>query len=236
MRYPRATFRGPIPNFTPQGMLAPIHGLVLHIEEGSEGSANNWFHNPGAQASAHFGNPKVGPLDQWVDTADEAWAEVAGNRQWISIEHEGVAPCSLTASQLENDAQLYAWLHKLYNVPLQITDDPNGFGLGWHGMGGLNWGGHFGCPGDPIKAQRAAILARVKEILSPPMPPAKGRPSAAQLHAANLVRLKTPLGARQAIKNEWHLWYFSVNHFVAQIGGKPTGTTLYANRNFRKRV
>jgi hypothetical protein len=220
-------------------MESPIHGLVLHIEEGAESSANNWFHNPGAQASAHFGNPKVGQLDQWVDTADMAWAEVNGNPHWYSVEHEGIAPCSLTPSQFENDAQLLAWLHVNYNVPLQITDDPNGFGLGWHGMGGLSWGGHYGCPGDPIKNARLALIVRAREILSPPKPKppaAKGTPTAADLARADLVRLKTPLGARQAIKNGWHLWYWATDRFAAQIGGKPNRVTLYANRNFRKKA
>lgn len=163
-RMPLATWIGPTPNKYIGGMTG-YHGLVLHIEEGSDAGSQSWFKNPDASASAHFLNPKNGPLEQLVDTADAAWAEVAGNRTWISVEHEGYAGDSLTASQLENDAQLLAWLHKEHGIPLQITDDPNGTGLGWHGMGGDAWGGHFGCPGDPIKAQRGAIIARAQQIL-----------------------------------------------------------------------
>jgi len=167
----KATFQGPVSNKTPNGIQRPLMGLVLHIEQGSESSANNWFHNIKAQASAHFGNPKVGTLDQWVDTNDMAWAEMAGNPRWISVEHEGFSGESLTATQLENDAQLLAWLHQTEGIPLVITDSPDQPGLGWHGMGGVNWGNHLSCPGEPIKAQRAAIIARAKQILGVPDAP-----------------------------------------------------------------
>ncbi|WP_329564654.1 peptidoglycan recognition protein family protein [Kitasatospora sp. NBC_01266] len=166
-----AEWIGPTPNQYTGGQ-QEVRGLVLHIQQGTEAGSEAWFKTAAAQASAHFLNPKAGGLRQLVDTADAAWAEMAGNRQWISVENEGVSGDSLTASQLENAAQLYAWLHGEYGVPLQATDDPNGQGLGWHGMGGDAWGGHPDCPGDPIKAQRAAILARAQQILTPTAVPA----------------------------------------------------------------
>ena len=176
-RYPDAHWDGPIPNETPRAMRRPILGLVLHIEQGSEAGTDSWFHNPKAQASAHFGNPKQGRLDQWVDTNDKAWAEVAGNSRWISVEHEGRSGDRLTHTQIENDAQLLAWLHRTEGVPLQITDSPNRRGLGWHGMGGQAWGGHLDCPGDPIKHQRAEIITRAKEIAGEPPPKPQHRPT-----------------------------------------------------------
>jgi hypothetical protein len=143
-----------------------VLGLVLHIQEGTESGTDAWFHNPASQVSAHFGNPKSGPLDQWVDTADRAWAEVAGNPWWISIENEGHSGDLLTASQLENCAQLLAWLHTEYGVPFQISDTPlSGTpGLTGHGLGGSAWGGHTDCPGAPILAQRSAIITRAMQI------------------------------------------------------------------------
>ncbi|MEU2339995.1 N-acetylmuramoyl-L-alanine amidase [Streptomyces sp. NPDC013172] len=161
---PGATYIGPTPNKRVDGMVE-VRGLVLHIQEGNEQGSEAWFKNPASQASAHFLNPKTGALRQLVDTKDRAWAEADGNAHWVSIENEGYAGDKLTASQLENAAQLLAWLHKTYSVPLESTDDPTGKGLGWHGMGGAAWGGHTGCPGDPIKAQRAAIIARAEQIL-----------------------------------------------------------------------
>ncbi|MFF5029257.1 N-acetylmuramoyl-L-alanine amidase [Streptomyces collinus] len=163
-RMPGATYIGPTQNRTPDGMVE-VRGLVLHIQQGNETGSEAWFKNPASQASSHFLNPKKGGLRQLVDTADRAWAEAAGNAHWVSIENEGFVPDALTASQVENAAQLLAWLHKTHGVPLQSTDDPSGRGLGWHGMGGAAWGGHDGCPGDAIKAQRGAIIARADQIL-----------------------------------------------------------------------
>lgn len=163
-RMPGAEWIGPTPNKYDGGQ-TDVHGLVLHIQEGTEAGSEAWFTNPQAQASAHFLNPKQGGLRQLVDTADASWAEMAGNRHWISIENEGMSGDSLTPSQLENAAQLLAWLHQTYSTPLQATDDPNGQGLGWHGMGGDAWGGHFDCPGEPIKSQRPSIIARAQQIL-----------------------------------------------------------------------
>lgn len=169
-RFPQAIWRGPVPN--QGGTMGPIHGLVLHIQEGSEAGTDSWFHNPASKVSAHFGNPKSGRLDQWVEVGRVAWAEVSGNTNWISIETEGKSGDSLTVSQLENAAQLLAWLHANYGVPLQISDSTRP-GLTGHGLGGSAWGGHTDCPGVPILNQRPAIIARATAILggtSAPIP------------------------------------------------------------------
>jgi hypothetical protein len=164
-RFERATWRGPVPN--QGGTMGPIHGLVLHIQEGSEAGTDAWFHNPTSKVSAHFGNPKSGPLDQWVDVGTVAWAEVSGNTNWVSVENEGHSGDSLTPSQLENVAWLLAWLHTQYGVPLAISDTPAAGtpGLTGHGLGGSDWGGHYDCPGAPILAQRPAIIARAQQLL-----------------------------------------------------------------------
>lgn len=171
MRYPGALWRGPTPNMTPGGMASHI-GLVLHIQQGTEAGTDSWFKNPASQVSAHFGNPKAGQLEQWVDTDDRAWAEVSGNPFWISVENEGMSGDSLTASQLENAAELLAWLHSVYGVPLQLSDNPAGGtpGLTGHGLGGTAWGGHTDCPGTPILGQRPAIIARAAQIAGAPTP------------------------------------------------------------------
>lgn len=164
-RFERATWRGPVPN--QGGSMGPILGLVLHIQEGSEAGTDAWFHNPTSKVSAHFGNPKSGGLDQWVEVGTVAWAEVNGNYNWVSVENEGHSGDALTASQLENAAQLLAWLHVQYGVPLVISDTPAAGtpGLTGHGLGGSAWGGHTDCPGAPILGQRAAIIARAQQLL-----------------------------------------------------------------------
>lgn len=169
-RMPGAEWIGPTPNIYPGGMIAH-NGLVLHIQDGNEAGSEAWFKNSQSEASAHFLNPKSGGLRQLVDTDDAAWTEMAGNRTWVSVENEGLAGDILTPSQIENCAQLLAWLNKQYKVPLTLTNDVTGFGLGWHGMGGAAWGGHYDCPGTAILAQRPAIIARTQEIVNGPTKP-----------------------------------------------------------------
>lgn len=159
-RMPAATWR-PVPNCTKGGQQA-VYGVVLHIMEGTLDGSDSWFRNPSSQASAHFGVGKDGRIYQWVDTADRAWAQSAGNRTWLSIEHEGHTGDTLTAAQLAATARIVAWAHQEHGVLLQPTDSVTGRGVGWHGMGGADWGGHYDCPGNPIKAQRAAIIAAAK--------------------------------------------------------------------------
>lgn len=168
-RMSAASWVGPTANRTAGGM-TEVHGLVLHIQQGYEGGSIAWFKDPASRASSHFLNPKAGPLQQLIDTADRAWAQAAGNPYWISVENEGFVPDALTASQLENVAQLLAWLHHVYAVPLLATNDVNGHGLAWHGMGYAAWGGHPDCPGDAIVRQRPAIITRAKEIVGTQVP------------------------------------------------------------------
>jgi len=146
-------------NFTHGGMVEPIHGIVLHIQQGTEDGTYSWFNNPKSKASAHFGNPKHGPLEQFVNTDDMAWAQKGGNPHWISVENEGMPGDSLTPTQIDNVADLLGWLHWNEDVPLQLADNPAGFGLGYHSMGGKAWGHQF-CPGKPIIQQRLLIIER----------------------------------------------------------------------------
>lgn len=163
---PGATVRL-VPNCTTNGQES-VSGVVLHIMQGSIDGSDSWFRNSASQASAHFGVGKKGQIYQWVDTADRAWAQAAGNKTWLSIEHEGFAGDVLTAAQLTATAKVIAWAQKTYKFPLQSTDSPTGKGIGWHGMGGAAWGGHTGCPGEAVKNQRPAIIAAAKAIITPP--------------------------------------------------------------------
>jgi hypothetical protein len=176
-------------NFSKGGMKRPLHGLVLHIEEGSEAGTRAWFntsvkdrqaifdadwekhgkkgaHLVAYASSAHFGNPKSGLLEQFVDTNDQAWAQGTGNPQWVSVENEGFSGNSLTQNQIENLAHLMMWLNVFEDVPLQLADTPAEFGLGYHSMGANPWGGHLRCPGDPIIAQRQQIIDLANQMLS----------------------------------------------------------------------
>ncbi|MCU1489709.1 MAG: N-acetylmuramyl-L-alanine amidase, negative regulator of AmpC, AmpD [Acidimicrobiaceae bacterium] len=234
-RYPHAAWHGPVPNQYGDLELKPVLGVVLHVMEGSISSCDNWFHDSAAQVSAHLGNPKTGAMWQWVELDKIAWAEAGGNGRWISVEHEGFAPESLTDSQLENDAQLLAWLHQQVGVPLQLADTPTASGLGYHAMGGASWGGHYGCPGPAIVAQRPAIIARAKEILTPPPPPAElivahpnGGEALVDLTARQWAGIPNPADLRGLVArgvkrgNVPPLWWTSA-HQVAWKPAEPAG-------------
>jgi len=158
-----AVWEGPTPNQS--GPMQEQRGLVLHIMQGSYAGSISWGKNPASSVSFHFATRADGHIGQLVDTDVTAWTQGNGNGRWISVENEGFSGNPLTDGQVEACAQIYARGVREYGWPLQATDSPNGFGLGWHGMGGTAWGGHPDCPGEPIKDQRGAILARAHQIL-----------------------------------------------------------------------
>ncbi|WP_237693845.1 N-acetylmuramoyl-L-alanine amidase [Streptomyces sp. SID2888] len=164
-RMPGAVWRPITINHTKGGQ-SSVRGVVVHIMDGSYAGTDSWFRNhPEAQASSHFGTSRAGELCQWVDTADRAWAQAGGNTSWLSVENEGKGGDDLTSAQLDRNAEVLAWAHETYGVPLQVTSDPNGRGLGYHAMGGSAWGGHPSCPGSRVVAQLAEIVARAKKIV-----------------------------------------------------------------------
>jgi len=148
-----------------------VLGVILHIQQGNQAGSIAWCKNPAAQVSAHFFAAKNGTLQQLVDTADRAWAEAAGNSNYLSIECEGYSGQDLTAGQIQACAKVVAKAHEEYGVQLFSIDRPGLRGLGWHGMGGQAWGGHPDCPGDPVKALRPVILGHAALILGSGVPP-----------------------------------------------------------------
>jgi hypothetical protein len=89
MRYPHAIWKGANDrNFTTSVHVIPRFWAV-HVAQGAAGGTINWFHNPNAQVSSHFLNPKVGPIDQFASTP-------TGRRtpRWPST-----AKCSLSSTK-----------------------------------------------------------------------------------------------------------------------------------------
>lgn len=219
-------------NHSPGGMVA-WDGIILHIMEGTLDGSDSWFRNPQAQASAHFGIGKDGRVFQWVDTADKAWAQAQGNPRNISIENEGNAGDSLTAAQLERNAEILAWAHEVHGVPLMLNDDPNARGLGWHGMGGALWGGHTGCPGPTIKAQRPWIINRAEAILNP-QPVPQPQPSSKGAHVYNpplnlsiIADLPCPSGGA---------WLLLADGGIANMAGAPLLGNVFGKDYFKGRT
>lgn len=105
----------PTPNFR-TGRRSPVRGICLHCTEGTAESAISWFGSPKSEVSAHYMVQKDGVVIQFVDEANEAWAQgrvdhptaqivadhpgLNPNAYLISIEHEGFG--DLTDEQRES--------------------------------------------------------------------------------------------------------------------------------------
>ena len=161
MRYAGAQWI-PVSNFSSglDGRMSAHLGLILHTQQGN-GSPRGWFNNPQSEASSHFWVGKDGTAQQFVDTDQRAWAQALGNTSYLSVECEGFVTEPLTAKQIGALADLFAWGMFTYSFPKRLAERPGQMGLGWHGMGGVAWGDHPGCPGDLRKAQRGAVLALI---------------------------------------------------------------------------
>lgn len=167
MWYPGAVSR-PVPSHG--GAMSAHLGLVLHVQEG-DNSPYGGFANPKNEKSSTWWISKSGVTEQYVDSDLVAWAQIAGNYTYNSVETEGFTTEALTDAQMEALARLYSWGHGVYGWPVLLADVPGQRGFGWHGMGGNSWG-HPLCPGDRRKAQRIEVLAHVSTLIDgqPPVP------------------------------------------------------------------
>lgn len=105
--------------------------IVDHISAGSLTSMDNWFRNPVAQASSHFGAGRDGAIHQYVRIEQEAWTQgltadaipratapiiremgVNPNLYCVSIEHEGYGSEGGDGTLTEVQFWTSAWLHK----------------------------------------------------------------------------------------------------------------------------
>lgn len=163
------TYNNPFPCVNGKmGVTGKTRGVVMHTIVGNLSSAIAVFNNPAMQASAHFGIAQDGQIHQFgpVGKGWEAWAQVAGNLEWYSIEHadNGDQHNPLTAAQIVASAQVVECLSHFAGFPLQVTNSTSGTGYGVHNMGGQAWGGHT-CPGPGPRAdQRNQIIALAKSI------------------------------------------------------------------------
>ena len=137
--------------------MQPTRGFIPHVQQGS-GSLFGMFDNPASEVSAHLWLSKGGAWEQYVDLDRRAWAQASGNPYWISVECEGFDTEDYTPIQIQRLAEFYAWGIASFGWRPQVTDDPAGYGIGAHRMGGTAWGGHT-CPGD-IRANRRPDILR----------------------------------------------------------------------------
>lgn len=147
------------------GSMYQHRGVVIHIAQGSYSGTIAWQMNPDAEVSSHFIVSKGGEITQMLDTDVIAWTQGSGNGYWISVENEGYTPDELTPAQVDANAAIFAKSVQVYGHAMQVTNTPEGYGLGHHSMGaecGYDWG-HSECPGGNIKAQKPTIVDIAKE-------------------------------------------------------------------------
>lgn len=176
MRYPKAQWKGAHPNNYSTAKNTPKF-IVVHVTSGdNQGGTDSWFNNPKAIVSAHFSIGKDGQVHQYVDTDQQAYAEMSWNDKAISIEHNGMSGDHLTAQQQTSLKALLEWINAEYKIPLVWQPNGNGqSGIVSHGELGVDGGNHPNCPGANIIADVKALIA--VPAPKPPAPAPKTRPT-----------------------------------------------------------
>jgi peptidoglycan hydrolase-like protein with peptidoglycan-binding domain len=158
-------------------------GIIMHTMVGNLPGTVEWFNNPAAQASAHFGIAQDGTIHQFgpIGKGWVAWHAAVANNAWYGIEHadDGDPENPLTDAQVTASAQLVECLSAFAGLPLQVSDSTSVKGYGTHSMGGAAWGGHS-CPQSVRAAQRGTIIQEalaLRGVITPPKPTPPPTPS-----------------------------------------------------------
>lgn len=162
-----AEWRGPVLHHSTDAIKDHMY-VVIHTADGTYEGTIAWQKNKDADNSSHFVVDVDGKIAQVNDTAIESGAQILGNPYSIAIENAGNENTPLTQYQIEANARILAKAHLVHGIPLQLTGRVGTPGLGHHSMGaesGVRWG-HSACPGELIKAQKPAILARAQQIVA----------------------------------------------------------------------
>jgi hypothetical protein len=206
-RYPGATWRPLDPDFVPSLRIATYNRLNLHVAVSEATSLHSFFNQP-KRASCHFYVRKDGKVEQYIDTAYRAEADLDGNDATISVETQGgvngpnAEPW--TAAQVEALAKLFAWCVKTHGIPARLATNSkigdSSHGLSWHRLGidgnfpdlpsplagrrqrggGMHYSLSTGkaCPGDAKIRQIPGILTAAQKILAPKPAPKPAEPAA----------------------------------------------------------
>lgn len=227
-RYPNAIWQGASVSDYSSRYISPRF-VCAHVAQGAASGTTSWFHNPISQVSAHFLNPKVGPMLQYVDTNEEAYAEMAYNGEMISVEHEGFSGEHLNANQKNNLRALLVWAKKVHSIAPIWRYDPYGAGgVVGHGELGYSGGDHPNCPGQPIIDDVRALCYELR-----PRFIGTRIPSAQQVAKAGLIALNDPAEANLALANGWTIWHWGGLRWRPSGQGTQLTTQLYASVNYQ---
>lgn len=194
-RYPGA-IQKPITASKGRQRLTVYNRMNLHVAVSEASSLHGYFNKSGIPDS-HFYVRRDGTVEQYVDTAYRAFADLEGNDATISVETQGMGPGGWTPQQRESLARLYAWAVKTHNIARKMAKDskigPSSQGLSWHRLGcdgnfpslpsilagrtqrggGMHYSTSRGkvCPGDDRIEQIPGIFNRAMQLLDPPPAP-----------------------------------------------------------------
>lgn len=164
--------------------------VILHLTASEATSQHGFFSNPANRACSNTHVDRSGRIEQYIRGDRLSAADSYGSSRAFSIETQGADANGLwTPEQCESIAQIIAWAHRTYAIPLRLmTSSATGqHGIGWHRLGvngnfppmpnilagrlqrggGEVWSGSFGklCPGDNRIKQIPAILDRALAIV-----------------------------------------------------------------------
>jgi hypothetical protein len=178
-RYPAALWLPLDSAFVPGRRITEHNRVNLHVAV-SEAPSLRGFFNQAARPSSHFYVRKSGVVEQYVDTAYRAEADLEGNDATISVETQGglrnAQSEPWTDEQVDALAALFRWAAKTHGIPMKLATDSrvgeSSHGLSWHRLGidpwrvvgGMRYSKAAGkvCPGDAKIRQIPTILARAK--------------------------------------------------------------------------
>src|SRR5690606_3315725 len=159
---------------------------ILHVAVSESSSLRGWFNDPRSGASSHLYVRRDGTLEQYVDMRYTAWTSGSGSATTIGVETQGMGSGKWTPQQVEALAQIVAWAHREFGVPLRVMSSSTASerGVGYHALGvpatsdqnargvsktgGQLWSKAVGktCPGPERIKQVPEIVARAKQIVA----------------------------------------------------------------------
>lgn len=223
--------------YLPGRTLTACNRVNLHVAV-SEGWSLRGFFNFPKRPSSHFYVRRDGTVEQYVDTAYRAEADLDGNDATISVETQGglfsAQAEPWTPEQVEALARIYAWAVTTHGVALQVAQDSRvgvtSHGLSWHRLGidpwrvpgGMRYSASRGkvCPGDAKIAQVATIFARALALLGGAAPAGPATPSTPTTPnpPARVNRFGRPL-----LAEDGDLGAFTISEWQRQMGTPADG-------------
>ncbi len=118
--------------------LVEYNRVNLHVAVSEAPSLHGYFNKSGIPDS-HFYVRRDGTVEQYVDTAYNAFADLQGNDATISIETQGGGTGEWTTAQLKSLAELFAWSVQTHGIAAKLATSSKlgdeSKGLSWHRLG-----------------------------------------------------------------------------------------------------